>query len=53
MRCDYCVYRNGWECGDGYRISNDIMCENFKLDFEALPNKTKELIQKKLMLEDT
>ena len=31
-RCEHCEYRNGWECDDEYnRISNDTLCENFKL----------------------
>ena len=49
-RCEYCEYRNGWECGDGFvRISNDTLCENFKLDFDTLPDGVKKQIQKRLI----
>ena len=49
-RCDYCEYRNSWDCGDGWgRISNDYCCESFKLDYDSLSEKQKEEIQRKLM----
>ena len=49
-RCEYCEYRNGWECGDGFRrISNDTLCEYFKLDFDTLSDGVKEQIQKRLI----
>lgn len=48
-RCDYCAHRNGWDCGDGYRMcSPDILCPSFKLDFDTLPDKQKEAIQRRL-----
>ncbi len=49
-RCEYCEYRNGWECSDGYyRVSNDKMCERFKLDFDTLSDGVKRQIQKRLI----
>lgn len=48
-RCEHCEYRNGWECGDGYRVSNDTMCERFKLDFDTLSDGVKRQIQKRLI----
>ena len=52
-RCDYCVYRNSWDCGDGwYRCSNNILCDNFKLDFDMLTLSQQKTIQKILMEED-
>ena len=49
-RCDYCEYRNSWECGDGWnRVSNDCYCESFRLDYDSLSEKQKKEIQRKLM----
>jgi len=49
-RCEYCEYRNGWECSDGcYRVPNDKMCERFKLDFDTLSDGVKRQIQKRLI----
>jgi len=48
-RCEYCEYCNSWECGDGYRIKNDTLCENFKLDFDTLSDDAKKQIQKRLI----
>lgn len=43
MICEHCVYRNSWDCGDGYnRRSN---CSSFKLDWDTLSASEKELIQ--------
>ncbi len=54
QRCDYCSYKNSWDCDDGYnRISNDVICENFKLDYDLLNNKQKKTIQRILMNEKT
>ena len=51
-RCEYCQLRNGWECGDGWgRVSNNILCENFKLDFDSLTEKQKKTIQENLIYE--
>lgn len=52
-RCEHCQYRNSWECGDGWnRLSNNVVCNEFKLDYDTLTNKQKETIQKILMRED-
>ena len=49
-RCDYCVYRNSWDCGDGWnRISNSSYCSEFKLDFDILSDKQKKQVQRVLM----
>ena len=43
MCCEYCVYRNSWDCGDGYnRRSN---CSSFKLDWDSLTDFDKKIIQ--------
>ena len=43
MCCKYCVYRNSWDCGDGYnRRSN---CSSFMLDWDALSDCEKKMIQ--------
>lgn len=47
--CDFCTYRNSWDCGDGYnRRSN---CSDFKLDWDTLPDSFKRTIQQ--ILSDT
>lgn len=48
MRCEYCIYRYSWDCED-YWISDSHMCEDFKLDFDALSESQKKAIQKRLM----
>jgi hypothetical protein len=49
-RCDYCIYRNSWDCGDGWnRISNSSYCSEFKLDFDSLSDKQKKQVQRVLM----
>lgn len=48
-RCDYCKYRNCVECEVGDRVANDVVCNNFKLDFDTLSNREKKAIQKRLM----
>ena len=49
-RCEHCEYRNGWECGDEwYRVPNDTLCNNFKLDFDTLSDGVKKQIQKRLI----
>ena len=53
MRCDYCEYRNSWDCDDGWgRVSNNQLCEEFKLDYSTLSDVQKEEIQKRLMKEE-
>ena len=43
MCCKYCVYRNSWDCGDGYnRRSN---CSSFELDWGTLSDFEKKVIQ--------
>ena len=49
-RCDYCEYRNSWDCDD-YKLGNDVFCESFRLDFFALSEPQKKAIQRKLMAE--
>lgn len=51
MRCEHCVWRYSWDCED-YWISDNNMCENFKLDFDTLTNAQKKEIQKRLMKGD-
>ena len=30
-RCDHCVYRNSWDCDDGWdRASDDTLCNSRK-----------------------
>jgi len=49
-RCDYCKYRNSWDCDDGWnRVSDDSYCESFSLDFMSLTKKQRKAIQKMLM----
>lgn len=49
-RCDYCEYRNCAECEYvGDRVSNDVVCNDFKLDFDTLSDREKKTIQKRLM----
>lgn len=49
-RCDYCEYRNCAECEHvGDRVSNDVICNDFKLDFDTLSDREKKTIQKRLM----
>ena len=47
-RCDYCKYRNTWDCEE-WHLSNDCFCEEFKLDFDTLSDKQQKAIQKRLM----
>ena len=49
-RCEYCEHRTCAECEREYdRISNDVMCVHFKLDFNRLSDREKKTIQKRLM----
>jgi len=48
MRCEYCAYRYSWECEE-YWVSNNKMCDDFKLDFDTLSESQKKAIQKRLM----
>ena len=36
-RCDYCSYRNSWDCGDGWnRTNNYDLCKYFELELQYL-----------------
>ena len=48
--CNYCVYRNSYDCADGYDRSEN--CNSFKLDFETLSKKQKKKIKKILSKDD-
>ena len=51
-RCEYCEYRNSWDCGDGWnRKNNNVFCEDFKLDFNQLREEQKKKIQRILQEE--
>ena len=52
MRCDHCQYRNLMDCGDGVRVKNNKICDEFKLDFDTLNKKQKRVIQRHLMFEE-
>ena len=43
MCCKYCVYRNSWDCGDGYNRRNN--CSSFQLDWDTLTEFEKKIIQ--------
>ena len=49
MICDYCKFRNCWDCEDNYRTED---CSSFVLDWDTLPEKYKEKIIKKLKQKD-
>ena len=52
-RCDYCRYKNTWDCEDGWdRVRNDKICDDFVLEFKFLSKKQQEQIQKILMRQD-
>ena len=52
-RCDYCAYRNSWDCGDGWnRTKNYDLCKYFELDWNTLKWKQQKAIQEVLMEED-
>lgn len=40
MYCEYCCYRNSWDCGDGWNRHQN--CDSFKLDFDSLTDEQKE-----------
>lgn len=43
-RCDYCEYRNSWDCEDDRKPDN-ILCDYFKLDFKTLSKKQRKALQ--------
>lgn len=49
--CDYCRFRNSWDCGDGWNRRKN--CENFTLDWDMLNEKEKKTIQKILDNKET
>lgn len=52
-RCDYCEYKKSWDCGDGYyKVKNNNICNDFKLNFDNLSEKEKYNIQKYLIRKD-
>lgn len=51
-RCEYCEYRNSWDCEDGWnRKDNNVFCEDFRLEFNQLGENAKKKIQLCLMVE--
>ena len=49
-RCDYCRYKNSWDCEDGWdRVDNSKMCDDFVLEFNLLSKEQQKKIQKILM----
>lgn len=50
--CEHCVYRNSWECDDGYPYPQKG-CDNFTLDFSTLTKKQQKAIRKILAREET
>jgi len=51
MRCDHCIYRNSWDCDD-FKVSDDRLCDSFKLDYDTLTNDQQREIQKRLMCQE-
>lgn len=52
-RCKYCQYRNWWACEDGWNTKPyNVLCDDFKLDFDTLPYKQKIMIQKIFMSQE-
>ena len=41
--CDYCCYRNSWDCDDGWNRRKN--CGDFKLDFDTLTDEQKKLVR--------
>ncbi len=48
--CNYCEYRNSYDCEDGNSRSEN--CDSFKLDFLILSKKQKKKIKKILSREE-
>lgn len=48
MRCEYCEWRDSWDC-EGFWKSDNTLCLLFRLDFDSLTGKQKLEIQKRLM----
>ena len=40
--CEYCCYRNSWDCGDGWNRRQN--CDSFKLDFNSLTDEQRKLV---------
>lgn len=48
--CEYCRYRNSWDCEDGYyRVEN---CSNFELDWSMISDEDKKAIRELLNKKD-
>lgn len=47
--CEHCVYRGSRDCEDRYYYSDN--CDDFKLDYDTLPEKQKKKIKKILSKE--
>lgn len=41
--CQYCSYRNSWDCGDGYNRRKN--CDSFMLDWDMLSSGQKDYIK--------
>lgn len=50
--CKHCVYRNSWDCDDGYPYPKKG-CDSFTLDFSTLTQKQQKAIRKILAREET
>ena len=49
-RCEYCKYITSVECESAKdRVSNDFVCDDFRLNYDTLSDKEKKAIQKRLM----
>lgn len=46
MICEYCKYKNSWDCGDGWNRRNN--CDSFSLAWEFLSFDQQEFIQRML-----
>lgn len=47
-RCDHCTQRFTWDCED-WRPADNVMCDNFELDWKTLSPKFKEIAQEVLI----
>jgi hypothetical protein len=36
MLCEYCTYKNSWDCGDGWNKHKN--CDSFKLEWDFVPD---------------
>ena len=47
MICEYCIYKNSWDCGDGWNRREN--CSSFALNWDSLSKSEQGIIR--LMLE--